>query len=331
MSGIQIWSALQVVAAVIVGGCFLISGIAKLRDGSGTSATFGALGVPRALDRAWVHRSYPWIELVVGLGVLAAPAWVWWPFAVLAAGMLALLTALVWRVVATGDAVSCNCFGSVEPITWRTVVRNALFLLFALMALIRPLSMGSPLLTDLPARLPLVVSVLTAAGAAALLTTLAKGGRRTAPSAGSGATAGGNRLVYIPSLPITQADGTDIPLASLVQDGPVLLVFVKHGCSSCEQIVAELHDDAMIAERVRVRLVETAVKGTIDGSRPRLWDKDGHVAATLATDYSPAAILLAPDGTIPADPVYGADEIRSLVAALEQVVQEGTRSPGSPA
>lgn len=324
MTGADAWSAIQLVAATIVGGCFVLSGIAKLRDGSGTAETFRALGVPAVADRPWIHRAYPWVELVVGVGVLLAPAWVWWPIALIAALMLAALTTLVARVVAGADAVSCNCFGTREPLTARTLTRNAIFLAFSVILVASAPSSPSPVLAAVPDRIPLLVGVLLAAAAATLLTVLSRAPGDPLPR---DAETYEDRTLHIPDLRVTDTAGASVALPSLVVDGPVLLVFVKHGCGPCREVIAELADGDRIADRVLVRLIERMPAAGPDASRSRLWDQGARAAYAVGLRSTPSAVLLAADRTIPTNPVYGPAEIRMLVAGIEEAVARSTPPP----
>jgi uncharacterized membrane protein YphA (DoxX/SURF4 family) len=75
----------------------------------------------------------PWVELVTGvllvLGLRTRAA------SLLAAAMLAMFTVAISVAVARGLDLSCGCFASQgvaeDPISWRTIVRDGIWLLLA--------------------------------------------------------------------------------------------------------------------------------------------------------------------------------------------------------
>jgi hypothetical protein len=312
------WLGVQIMAATIVSACFIVSGAAKVRDVGATAETFQSLDVPSLIDRRWVHRSYAWIELVLGIALLVAPTWVWWPVAVAATLMLAALTALVARVLVRADAVSCNCFGTRQPLTRRSLIRNALLLAISVILVVNAPNTVSPLISAIPDDIALVVSVVLAVAAAITLTALSRGGEHPLPDSADTFTA---EILPIPELRLLESDGNAIELRSLVTEGAALIVFVKHGCGPCDAVVKRLNDGDKIGGRVVVRLVERLSPGDTTASRSRLWDAGADVVRTLGLRYAPSALLLASDGTIPSNPVYGADEIGRLVEAIEETLE----------
>ena len=112
-------SGLGLVARLALGGVFLWSGVAKLRDRSWPD-TAERFGLPRALAQPLAFA-----ELVLGalLAAQVAPPWPSWA----ALALLALFTGAAAAHAARGDDVPCGCFGSASsarPTTWRTVARN---------------------------------------------------------------------------------------------------------------------------------------------------------------------------------------------------------------
>ena len=313
----EIWSVLQLVAVVIVGGCFLLSGIAKVRDSSNTENTFTALGVPSFLNRAWIRSLYPRAELLIGLGVLFSPV-AWWAFAIFAFVALLALTVLVSRLVLRAESVECNCFGTSEAITGRTLARNLLFLSFAILLLVPPAIIHStPIFSGPPA---MSVAVALSAAAAAAAAVLSRG------PASAPATHEDSDLFLPSELFVSDGEGRPAPLQSILDGTPLLLVHVRHGCSACSQIAAHLQDGQYVADRVKVRFVESSPQGLPLHDKSRLWDHGGVVTKALGMSATPTALLIAADGLIPADPVVGYDEIMKLVAGIEQAVSSGGTS-----
>ncbi|UFS60828.1 MauE/DoxX family redox-associated membrane protein [Subtercola endophyticus] len=319
----ETWLAIQLVCTALVGGSLVLSGLLKLRDVEGTADSFRSFGVPALIDRRSIHRSYPYIEIVVGVGVVIAPSPVWWPMAVIAGLVLATLSILVGGVLVRSVAVSCNCFGSKVPVTWRTLARNVLLVGGAVVLVGASPSAPSPVIVAMTDNSALIVSTFGAAGATVLLSFLSRASsRRAIPR---GAQTAVDRALPIPDLTLFDDDRNPVALPSLVASGAALLVFVKHGCSACEKVVNRVSDGELIAGSVVVRVVERMPADRPAAKRSRLWDDRAEVARTLTIRNSPAAILLALDGTIPADPVYGADQIGELIEAIESAVQQSRR------
>ncbi|MGB6429520.1 MAG: DoxX family protein [Candidatus Acidiferrales bacterium] len=73
-----------------------------------------------------VARALPWVELVLG-AMLILGLWVRWA----AAGVSALLVVLVYAIVRAYSMrleINCGCFGTNEPLTKFTIVRDSGFL-----------------------------------------------------------------------------------------------------------------------------------------------------------------------------------------------------------
>ena len=117
-------NAVGLVSGVLLGVVFVWSGASKLWAGDNWRVSDTPFSTSRpSLDRV-VERSLPWIEIVLGAVLVAqiSPI-VFGP----AAGVLLLgFTVALVRVVRSGEATPCMCFGSVSRanVTWRHVVRN---------------------------------------------------------------------------------------------------------------------------------------------------------------------------------------------------------------
>lgn len=306
---------MHLVATIVVAAAFLISGISKVRAIRDTHETLRALGLPSWLQRRWVAATYPIGEIALGAGLLVLPAPAWWLCAAAGMALLAILTVLVVRVLRSGDAVSCNCFGSVRAIDGRTVVRNGALLLLSLVTVIGDPLSSAPVMEALESRPDVLFAASVAAATAAAVTFVVMRG----PARPRDAETFEDRPLTIPDIAVSDASGATLSLPTLTAGGAVLLVNVKTGCSPCSRVIEELPDGAVIAGRVRVRLMERRpADGTLGPDR--LWDDDGEAARVLSLASTPSALLLAADGTIPADPVRGADQIFELVRGIEEAV-----------
>lgn len=116
-------------AGGVLGVVFVVAGAAKVASGRSWPAQATQLGAPR-----WVAPVVPWWELTVGALLLVGLVT---PWAAIAAGLtLVAFTALLVRVLRSGARPACSCFGawSAAPVGWRHVVRNAVFLALAVVA-----------------------------------------------------------------------------------------------------------------------------------------------------------------------------------------------------
>ncbi len=120
-----------VVAALLLAAVMLRAAVAKLGSRRQTETDFAALGLaaPGVLAVA-----VPVVEVTVAVLLVVAPAW----GGMVGAALLAGFTAVLVRVLRRPDGLipSCACFGgsSRSPVSGRHLVRNAVLLALALLA-----------------------------------------------------------------------------------------------------------------------------------------------------------------------------------------------------
>ncbi|MDP9464494.1 MAG: DoxX family membrane protein [Actinomycetota bacterium] len=121
-----------VVASVLLGAVFLVSGVMKVAAPTQWHTQSADLGVPRL-----VAMVMPFIELVVGTLLVAQIARR--PVAVIAGAMLMAFTTLLVVRLLQGRRPPCACFGAwtTKPIGWGNVVRNTGFLALAVAVAVR--------------------------------------------------------------------------------------------------------------------------------------------------------------------------------------------------
>lgn len=122
-------TALAPLAAVVLGGVFVLAALTKLTDPATTSREFGALGLPRP---SLLARVVPPAELVVA-GLLVLRPTIGAP---IAAVLLLAFSAVLVAALRSGRTVSCGCLGALsrEPISVTTLVRNGGLLALAALA-----------------------------------------------------------------------------------------------------------------------------------------------------------------------------------------------------
>ena len=120
------WTA---VAAYLLAAVLAAAAVTKLVRPAAVAADFAELGLvgPTVLARV-----VPLLELGCAALLVVAPAW----GGVASFALLAAFTAVLVNVVRSGRVVPCRCFGALtdEPVSPRTLVRNAALLTLAIIA-----------------------------------------------------------------------------------------------------------------------------------------------------------------------------------------------------
>lgn len=123
-------SAVGVVASVVLGLVFLVSGGSKIAAGPAWASQAQGIGAPM-----FVVPVLPWVEIVLGavLAMQLAPVGA----AATALVLLMAFTSLIVRRLAQGRHPPCACFGSwsAKPLGAGHVVRNVGFILLAVVTL----------------------------------------------------------------------------------------------------------------------------------------------------------------------------------------------------
>ncbi len=115
---------MAVAVRVLLGVVLVIAGVTKLSVRNWGRDTAHALGLPFA-----VTAPTPVVELLIGAGLITGLRLM--PEAAL--GLLLLYTGVLLVQISKPDAPPCACFGrAATPITWRTVARNAVLLVMAI-------------------------------------------------------------------------------------------------------------------------------------------------------------------------------------------------------
>ena len=112
-------------ARLFLAAVFLLAGVTKLKDRTGSSKAFGDFGLPQALARPFSFL-LSMAEILVSLALVPVD-FAWYG----ACGALALLVVFVIGIginLARGRRPDCNCFGQLHsaPIGWSTLARNAI-------------------------------------------------------------------------------------------------------------------------------------------------------------------------------------------------------------
>jgi peroxiredoxin/uncharacterized membrane protein YphA (DoxX/SURF4 family) len=333
------------IARLLLAAVFIVAGLAKLSDRTGSRQAIVAFGVPAALA-ALLSVALPLAELVVALALLPA-ATAWWG----ALGALALLVLFVAGIgynLARGRTPDCHCFGQLHaaPAGWRTLTRNgALAVLAGLVVWQEPQYAEVSVVGWLGASTARQVLSLAAGilllgllvgGGWLLLNLLRQNGRLLlriealearvgmAP-ADSGSTQSVTGLpvgVSAPGFELASLAGGPLTLDALRTLGkPVMLVFSDPGCGPCTALLPDLGRwQNEYAANLTIALIS---RGTPEANHAKvaeyglthvLLQQDREVAQAYQAHGTPTAVMVYPDGTIGSPLAPGAEAIAALVA-----------------
>ncbi|MEE2523988.1 MauE/DoxX family redox-associated membrane protein [Pseudarthrobacter sp. J75] len=313
MDSLSFFSAISGSLAVLVAVTFLYAAWGKLRSPGSVEAGMESLGVSTFLRHRLFSGGLPWLEIVIALGLLLAPApW----FAVCAAGALILSTAFlvtVWLAAAKDEPASCNCFGTKKtPVSWWTVVRNGVLTVVSGLAFAA--AMGSPGVLwreDLvPAIIGFLGLALAALGGVAVAPELMGGEQRPEAVKRSSELGLRNSQLQVVNLP------------SIARETPIVLVFTKSGCPACDLAADAVREwSRRTAGLATARLVLNESPENAQESYPDLADQvlldSGKMAARLmSVTRFPTAFLIGRDGSIATGAIEGSPEISDFLDVL---------------
>lgn len=117
------------VASIVLGLVMCAAGASKIRMGRAWIDQGRLLGAP-----AFVLPAVPWVEIVIGALLIAQITTA--AVAIAALVLLQLFTLLIVINLGQGRRPVCACFGSwsAKPLGWGHVVRNAAFMVLAVLA-----------------------------------------------------------------------------------------------------------------------------------------------------------------------------------------------------
>lgn len=297
-------------ATVLTAAVLLVSGVAKVRDGD-PLASWEAMGVPDRLRRRWLARWHAWGEIALGVLLVTLPA----PWATVIAGLVVVLFAaylvLITRVVAGGEAATCNCFGSLGSgvVDRWTVVRNAVLVGVAGLSVVDLWVNGWA-----ASRLADAFGWVAALAVTALVTALV-----LREGAEPETDADDYLRLPIPDVPVVEGPGAEPrSLREVAADKALLLVLLSPGCGPCRQTTGHLPEWVEALPGVDVRVVSQIPHAQVMQVEPRweglvLYEPGGAVGKVFGLHGRPAAVLLGADGLLAGGPVRGYAEVVQFV------------------
>jgi peroxiredoxin len=311
-----------VFARLFLAAVFIVAGVAKLADRSGTQQALANFDVPPGFVPPLLSL-LPAAELAVATA-LVFPTTARWG----AAGGLVLLALFVVglaRVLRRGEAPDCHCFGQLhsKPASWVTVARN---FVLALPAGYVALAGPGPSLASWVASTDTTDLWLIAAASLATFTTttstlLWRENHRLRTTDSRAAAARRQIGALAPQFTLPSTAGRAVNLQDLLADDRAcILTFVSPGCGPCATLLPELarwHDT--ITERLALTVVTPAeatraeVLAREHALTDVLIDQQSTVMYAYGVNATPSAILVASDGTVRSAPVVGHVAIESLI------------------
>jgi uncharacterized membrane protein YphA (DoxX/SURF4 family)/peroxiredoxin len=303
--------AVALIARILLAAVFATAGAAKLRDLPGSRQAMQGFGVPDRLVPA-AGLALPLVELALAL-LLVTPSLVV-VGATLALCLLLVMSAAITRLLRRGEAPDCHCFGAVhsQPVGRSTLARSgALALLAALVALY---GAGSVIGQVGPVGVEALVPLLAGVGAAIMGRPEERRQPPLFPNALlPGSVAPGFELSYV-------HEGRE-SLDSLLAQGKMLaLVFVDTSCGACREFLDSFADwREAVGEELSIALISKGHRQTNrrmcshTGIPDVLLQEDSEVARAYGIPPTPAAVLVAADGTLASRPAAGRRGVEALI------------------
>jgi len=341
------------VARLVLALIFGTSGVAKAFDTAGSRRAFTGFGVPEWLT-APLALSLPVIEILVALALVPLST-AWWG-SIAALVMLSIFTVAIGINLARGRSPNCHCFGKLhsEPVSRTTLVRD--LVLVAVAGLVVAQGRNNPGLSALswlgdlrPVDVTFLVLGVCLIGLVAAATVFLNrmvkqqakllSGIEAVRVAVSEDSEPGSTLVrkaaappqeglpigaMAPRFSLSTVNGDEISLDALLESGKsVLLVFASPNCWGCKVLLPVVRVwQKDYADRLTVAVVS---KGTLEENRSQmakyeindlLVDDASEVSDNYQAKWSPAALLINPDGRIASHLSLGDGAIRQWLRNL---------------
>jgi len=337
---------------LLLASVFVVAGVGKLTDRSGTRQAIADFGVPSPLV-APLGVLLPLAELAVAAALLPAST-AWWG----AMGALVLLLLFVAGIgvnLARGHRPECHCFGQLrsQPAGWNTLARNLVLAALAAFVIWRGYGGAGPSAVGWLAELSTVQVVGLILGLAALgligalwlfvLNLLDQNGRilmrleALEREHEAGPTPSPDEAPTPPSVGLPVGDaapefelrglrGETLTLAALrAAEKPVILLFTDPNCAPCTAMLPMIrrwqkeYDGELTISLVSRGAVEAnRASSTEHGLRGVLLQDDWEVSEAYGVESTPSAVLVTPEGTIGSPVLEGADSISAFVEFMER-------------
>lgn len=337
---------------LLLAAVFLLAGIGKLLDRQGSEEALRSFDVPAPLVKP-AAAVLPWAE--IALAVILLFNSISWFGAIAGAALLAAFSAAMLRQISKGNAPDCHCFGQIhsEPVGARSLIRNGLFMLLALVLVISGpeaqgmdprgrgagteiygTDMGFILWAALTGLLVPIIFILKKISdqqsqiirRLEILEVISAEGREltreTLGDPNSGLPIGSPLPAFGVRKPGDRAARTD---GMLTPGRPALLLFVGPGCHPCESLIPEIESWAReFGDRLDLLLISSGSDeenigkfGSIEKVTLYI-QNDRSVSDLLGALWTPTAILVDSKGAIASRNAVGDSAIMELMERLGQ-------------
>jgi peroxiredoxin len=340
------------VARLVLALVFGVAGIAKAADRTGSLRAVTEFGVPKWLTTplSW---GLPFIEILIALALVPLST-AWWG-SIAALAMLLIFTAAIGINLARGRSPDCHCFGKLhsEPVSLGTLARD--LVLVAVAGLVVAQGRNNPGLSALSwlkelrtAEVTLLILGTCLVGLLAVATVFLNRMLKQQAKLLSGIEAvriavseDGEHGTIVrkeaappqeglpigamaPRFSLSTVNSDAISLDDLLEQGKsVLLVFASPNCWGCKVLLPVVRVwQTDYANQLTVAVVS---KGTLEENRSQmakyeindlLVDEDSEVSDNYQAKWSPAAVLINPDGRIASHLSLGDGAIRQWLRNL---------------
>lgn len=319
------WVSAPLILAVVL----IFSGVLKVRDIASTMVAMQSLQVPNLVPKRLTATVLPWVEIALGVLLLALPA----PWAAIPAlGVLVLMVIYLVLIVAAArgpEPADCNCFGGSTPsrVTWRTVVRNLILVALAVIALVGAWRTGVPA-TALGLGSDWLWVVALAVTALLVWTIVGPiqpdSGEQSGTELEVDEAAQADYLrTPIPFGMLQQPDTTTVTLRDLAQTKARLLLFSSTTCRACITVNEKVPSWKKLMPQIGVHLVflnPDSLNSDVLTNEMReeaFIDYERSNSKLFGMHGTPWAVLLGADGLLAGGPVQGNKTVIRFVEDIQ--------------
>ena len=324
-------------------GIFIVAGIGKLLDLSGSEKAVGDFGVPKELAKT-LAVALPIAEIVIAfllLAIFTARLGAFAAFVLLGI----FIGGMIWQMK-LGNAPDCHCFGQIhsEPVSVKSLIRNSLFAALAAVILIFGGGIGiTELANDTALQLFLGIGIICLLSAAVLylkkiseqqtlimrrieVLQLVSGEESEMKRDDVHAPHDGLPIgAPAPDFQLPDVGGKMVSFEHLLMQGkPSLFVFVSPSCNPCQALLPEFEKwQNELEDKVNFVYVSSGTaQENIEkfaGENPKtiLLQKNKEIGELFYSPWTPTAIYINEDGIIASRPAAGDEAIRELVEKIK--------------
>src|SRR5687768_9230538 len=328
---------------------FMLAGVGKLLDLEGSEKAVKDFGTPEELAKFFAI-ALPFAEIIFAVMLLfIETSWLGAIGALLL--LLTFIGGMIWQM-AQGRAPDCHCFGQIhsEPVSQKTLIRNIVFAVLALVLIVagrENQGLGFSDLTSETDFMQIILGLATVGLLAAVVFYLKKISEQQvqimrrieviellAHEDGKGInredveTPQAGLLIGTPApdFEVKDLNGKLVSFEQLLaKEKPMLFVFVSPTCAPCAALLPEIEAwqtelkdnlDFIFISTGKAR--ENAEKLGRSIFKQILLQNENEIAEAFDAKWTPTAVLINPDGTIASRLATGDKAIREMVEKIKQ-------------